>query len=91
MANNQIASSLIIQRQMLEISWQPLNPPWYKLNTDESLKYMSNMAGASRIIQNALGGWIGGFIVNLGSWSVFDAKYWGIIFSLNLAWDMGIT
>ena len=48
------------------------------------------MARAGEIIRNHLGGWVDGFVVNLGSCSVMEVECLGVVHGLCTAWDLGV-
>ena len=77
------------RRKEIFIGWQPPPWPWYKLNTDGSIRNSWD-AGAGGVIRDSVGHWISGFCMNIGECSVVMAELWGLYQGLILAWDAGI-
>ncbi|GLT60532.1 hypothetical protein SLA2020_332940 [Shorea laevis] len=66
------------------VRWKPSDEGWVKLNTKGSFNRDGNSASAGGLIQDSLGDWISGFIVNVDSASMFIAKLWGLREGLRL-------
>ncbi|CAN1139789.1 Putative ribonuclease H protein At1g65750 [Linum perenne] len=59
------------------------------LNTDGSVLQPSSKAAAGGLLRDALGRCRAAFSLNLGSCSITRAEIRGVIFGLQLAWDLG--
>ncbi|MBA0678334.1 hypothetical protein Goari_019688 [Gossypium aridum] len=64
-----------------------LNGNWVYLNTDGSLRLENDSASAGQIVRDHVGNWIFGFNRFLETYSVFDAKLWGILDGLDILID----
>ena len=72
------------------VSWSPPTPGSWKLNTDEAVKGVSQVASAGGVIRNDVGVWFKGYSRSLGHGSVIVAELWVIYNGLQLTWDNGI-
>lgn len=61
----------------------------FKLNTDKAHKKM-NMAAAGGLIRNDNGDLVAAFCANIGISSVTNDELWGLFYSLDLAWRLGV-
>ena len=60
-----------------------------KLNTYRVVKHRENKASYGVLIKDANDRWLIGFVKNLSSYGAFVAKYWVMVSTLQLAWNMG--
>lgn len=69
----------------------PLEPRWWKLNTDSSVLGSQGKAGAGVPIRNHYGGWIGGFSSHVGVTDILTAELWEIRCGIKSATKMGCS
>ena len=71
------------------VGWKPTPFPFLTLNTDGNSKGNTGRAGASRIIRDQWGKWIGGFSNNIGITHSMMVELWAIREGLKYAWNNG--
>ncbi|CAL1399589.1 unnamed protein product [Linum trigynum] len=76
-------------RTLREIGWTPPPAGWTKINVDGAANGTQGPAGAGGVLRDHLGGWLKGFVVNLGTCSAVQAELWGIYHGLGVAWQAG--
>ncbi|CAL1368627.1 unnamed protein product [Linum trigynum] len=59
------------------------------VNTDGASNGNPGPAGAGGVIRDAMGNWLGGFVVNIGTATAALAELWAIFHGLELAWKLG--
>ncbi|KAK9921201.1 hypothetical protein M0R45_029722 [Rubus argutus] len=74
---------------MAYLCWKFPTKDWHKLNVDGSLHKGLGIMCAGGVIRNDKGEWMNGFVANLGSGQVLEAELWGLIKSMDLAWNCG--
>lgn len=74
-------------REIRHIKWKPPKQGWVKLNTNDAC-LKDDRAGCGGLIRNNEGGFLGGFVKNLGVCSVIMAELWGVCEGL-LLWECG--
>ena len=42
------------------------------------------------VIRDSNGKWVGGFMFNIGYYSITNTELWGIYEGISLAWDLGL-
>ena len=74
-----ILDCLLVQKKAIKvnISWNPPMADWDKANIDEAFKCNPSFISWGGVIRNTLGGWLGGFVRNLGICSSFHCKIVG--------------
>ncbi|MFQ6670886.1 hypothetical protein Gotur_035609 [Gossypium turneri] len=70
--------------------WIPPKDGWHKVNTDGAISNVSRNASDGGLICDQHGNWIASFSKNIGRCSVLNAKLWGALEGLQLAWNLGL-
>ncbi|CAN1139782.1 Putative ribonuclease H protein At1g65750 [Linum perenne] len=89
MERDLMSSNLNRRYAPTQIAWTPGPTNWMVLNTDGSVLQPSSKAAAGGLLRDALGRCRAAFSLNLGSCSITRAEIRGVIFGLQLAWDLG--
>ena len=87
-ASIQIMKLPKLARSRDNITWKPPDDPWVKVNTDGCLKQALKISAAGGVLRNSMGGYLGGFMANLGYCSVLATKLWGLLYGIRVAWDL---
>ncbi|CAI9097378.1 OLC1v1033781C1 [Oldenlandia corymbosa var. corymbosa] len=83
-----MGSSKVVKMTRM-LSWKPPPMDWLKLNSDGEINGDTGMASAGGVIRDSNGIWKGGFLMNIGFYSVIGAELWGLFQGLNLTWESG--
>ncbi|CAL9017991.1 unnamed protein product [Prunus brigantina] len=77
-------------KQILKLHWSPPCAGCFKINVDDSCMGEMGSISAGGIIRDSTGGWIKGFVTNLGCGKILEAELWGVFRGLLLTWNEGI-
>ncbi|KAE8735058.1 hypothetical protein F3Y22_tig00000477pilonHSYRG00219 [Hibiscus syriacus] len=77
-------------QNMREETWQALNLPWIKMNTDDTRKASSGETTCGGVIRDYGRRWIFGYAKRIGLCSSLKAELWGIYEGLQAAWKLGV-
>ncbi|CAL8132777.1 unnamed protein product [Prunus armeniaca] len=78
-------------KQILKLHWSPPCASCFKINVDGSCMGEMGSISARGIIRDSTGGWIKGFVTNLGCGKILEAELWGVFRGLLLTWNECIT
>ncbi|CAA7018820.1 unnamed protein product [Microthlaspi erraticum] len=81
----QAGATVRVERQ---IAWKPPKSGWWKMHTDGAARGNSGLASAGGVLQDASGGWVCGFALNIGICSAPLADLWGVYYGLYMAWEI---
>lgn len=76
-------------KQEILLGWTPSKPSWIKLNTDGASKGNLGEASGGGLIQDSVGGWLGGFVVNIGHCIYMAAEFRASAQGLHGVWEAG--
>ncbi|GKV47795.1 hypothetical protein SLEP1_g54657 [Rubroshorea leprosula] len=85
-----VCNIFVSMREPRWICWYPLDPPFYKLNTDGSRIQDTGFASAGRVLRDQSGVFIQCYSVNIGLVSIFLAELWGCREGLILCKNKGL-
>ncbi|CAN1146357.1 Putative ribonuclease H protein At1g65750 [Linum perenne] len=71
------------------VAWDPGPPSWTVLNSDGSVLQPSGKAVAGGLLRDEMGQCSAAYALNLGICSITRAELRGMIFGLQLAWELG--
>ncbi|CAA7018818.1 unnamed protein product [Microthlaspi erraticum] len=83
----QAGATVRVERQ---IAWQPPKSGWWKMHTDGAARGNPGLASAGGVLQDASGGWVCGFALNIGICSAPLADLWGVYYGLYMAWEIRV-
>lgn len=78
-----------VQKQEKLISWLPPPQNWIKINTNGARCESSDITCARVLGKDSNGQWLGGQLRNIRVCSILQAKFWGALDGLKLAWNLG--
>ena len=73
----------------IEVTWLPSPLTWIKINTNGASQPSSLSASCRGLLSDVNGNWLNGSIKLLSFYFAFQAKCWGVLCSLQIAWDIG--
>lgn len=76
---------------LVYVKWKPLMTGWKKLNCDGAFKGELAISGCGGLLKDDMGAWIRGYFHRLGNCDSLQAEMWGMLLSMKLAWQEGIT
>ncbi|KAK1412626.1 hypothetical protein QVD17_34022 [Tagetes erecta] len=74
----------MLQVQTMETCWSRPDSGWLKLNTDGSSLGNPGQSSYGGLIRNECGGWVCGYVGNIGFDTSLSSEVWGIMMGLRL-------
>ena len=78
-----------VEKVEWKIGWSYPPPSFFKMNVDGA-RLHQNKSGYCGGIRNDRGFFIGGFTHNISECNMMEAKLWGVLNGLKIAWDASI-
>ena len=88
-SNNEVVLGEPGGQGLVWVGWSPPPHGWMKLNSDGCVHKASMIVGVEGVFRKEGGGWIKGFSLNIGCYTIEEAELWALLHGLRMTWDTG--